>query len=61
MPWIWTPELPEFSSNDVFPLSWKNIMDAYSCTGAVDCTSVCPVEITVEIIAWKVLMDIRDR
>ncbi|TXB60583.1 (Fe-S)-binding protein [Phaeodactylibacter luteus] len=55
-------EMPEFGANDVFSLSWKNIMDAYSCTECGRCTSVCPANITGKKLSpRKVLMDIRDR
>lgn len=55
-------ELPEFGANDVFSLSWKNIMDAYSCTECGRCTAVCPANITGKKLSpRKVLMDIRDR
>jgi len=55
-------ELPEFGSNDVFNLSWKNIMDAYSCTECGRCTAVCPANITGKKLSpRKVMMDIRDR
>lgn len=55
-------DLPEFGANDVFTLSWKNIMDAYSCTECGRCTSVCPANITGKKLSpRKVLMDIRDR
>ena len=55
-------ELPEFGANDVFGLSWKNVMDAYSCTECGRCTSVCPANITGKKLSpRKILMDIRDR
>ncbi len=55
-------ELPEFGSNDVFTLSWKNLLDAYSCTECGRCTSVCPANITGKKLSpRKILMDIRDR
>jgi len=55
-------ELPEFGAKDVFDLSWKNIMDAYSCTECGRCTSVCPANITGKKLSpRKILMDIRDR
>ncbi|MCB0593139.1 MAG: (Fe-S)-binding protein [Lewinellaceae bacterium] len=55
-------ELPEFGSNDVFSLSWKNLMDAYSCTECGRCTSVCPANLTGKKLSpRKILMDIRDR
>lgn len=55
-------ELPTFGSNDVFTLSWKNIMDAYSCTECGRCTAVCPANITGKKLSpRKIMMDIRDR
>jgi heterodisulfide reductase subunit C len=55
-------EMPEFGANDVFSLSWKNIMDAYSCTECGRCTAVCPANITGKKLSpRKILMDIRDR
>ena len=55
-------DLPEFGANDVFTLSWKNVMDAYSCTECGRCTSVCPANITGKKLSpRKILMDIRDR
>jgi heterodisulfide reductase subunit C/nitrate reductase gamma subunit len=55
-------ELPEFGANDIFGLSWKNIMDAYSCTECGRCTAVCPANLTGKKLSpRKILMDIRDR
>ena len=55
-------ELPEFGSNDIFTMSWKNILDAYTCTECGRCTSVCPANITGKKLSpRKILMDIRDR
>lgn len=55
-------ELPEFGANDVFGLSWKNVLDAYSCTECGRCTAVCPANITGKKLSpRKVMMDIRDR
>lgn len=55
-------ELPEFGASDVFGLSWKNVMDAYSCTECGRCTAVCPANITGKKLSpRKVMMDIRDR
>lgn len=55
-------ELPEFGASDVFGLSWKNVMDAYSCTECGRCTDVCPANITGKKLSpRKVMMDIRDR
>ncbi|HMQ89673.1 MAG TPA: (Fe-S)-binding protein [Flavilitoribacter sp.] len=55
-------EIPEFGANDVTGLSWKNLLDAYSCTECGRCTSVCPANLTGKKLSpRKVLMDIRDR
>ena len=55
-------ELPEFGANDVLGLSWKNLLDAYSCTECGRCTSVCPANVTGKKLSpRKILMDIRDR
>ena len=57
-----TDELPEFGAKDVTDLSWKNILDAYSCTECGRCTSVCPANLTGKKLSpRKILMDIRDR
>lgn len=55
-------DLPEFGANDVMGLSWKNIMDAYTCTECGRCTSVCPANVTGKKLSpRKILMDVRDR
>jgi Fe-S oxidoreductase len=51
-----------FGSNDVFNLSWKNILDAYTCTECGRCTEVCPANLTGKKLSpRKIMMDIRDR
>ncbi len=55
-------ELPEFGAKDICDLSWKNILDAYSCTECGRCTSECPANITGKKLSpRKIMMDIRDR
>ncbi len=57
-----TDDFPEFGAKDIFDLSWKNIMDAYSCTECGRCTDNCPANLTGKKLSpRKVLMDIRDR
>jgi len=56
-------EVPErFGAKDVFDLSWKSLMDAYSCTECGRCTSECPANITGKLLSpRKIMMDTRDR
>lgn len=57
-----TDELPDFGSKDVFDLSWKNLLDAYTCTECGRCSSVCPASTTGKKLSpRKIMMDIRDR
>lgn len=57
-----TDELPDFGACDVPGLSWKNILDAYTCTECGRCSSVCPANLTGKKLSpRKVMMDIRDR
>lgn len=51
-----------FGVKDVQDLSWKNLMDAYSCTECGRCTSACPQNITGKKLSpRKIMMDTRDR
>lgn len=51
-----------FGASDVFDLSWKNLMDAYSCTECGRCTAACPANITGKKLSpRKIMMDTRDR
>ena len=51
-----------FGANDVFKLSWKNVLDAYTCTECGRCTSVCPANQTGKKLSpRKIMMDVRDR
>ena len=51
-----------FGAKDVFDLSWKQLMDAYSCTECGRCTSVCPANLTGKLLSpRKIMMDTRDR
>lgn len=56
-------EVPErFGAKDVADLSWKNLLDAYSCTECGRCTSECPANITGKKLSpRKIMMDTRDR
>lgn len=51
-----------FGAKDVPDLSWKNLMDAYSCTECGRCTSQCPANVTGKLLSpRKIMMDTRDR
>jgi heterodisulfide reductase subunit C len=55
-------EIPEFGARDIFDLSWKTLLDAYSCTECGRCTAECPANLTGKKLSpRKVMMDIRDR
>ncbi len=52
----------KFGAKDVQDLSWKNLMDAYTCTECGRCTSVCPANMTGKLLSpRKIMMDTRDR
>ena len=56
------PEGMKFGAKDVDHLSWKNLMDAYSCTECGRCTSECPANLTGKKLSpRKIMMDTRDR
>ncbi|MBC7923914.1 MAG: (Fe-S)-binding protein, partial [Ferruginibacter sp.] len=51
-----------FGAKDVGDLTWKNLMDAYSCTECGRCTAACPANITGKKLSpRKIMMDTRDR
>lgn len=55
-------EIPEFGAKDVTDLSWRNVLQAYTCTECGRCTSVCPANITGKKLSpRKIMMDTRDR
>lgn len=51
-----------FGAKDVQDLSWKNLLDAYSCTECGRCTASCPANLTGKKLSpRKIMMDTRDR
>jgi heterodisulfide reductase subunit C len=55
-------EVGRFGAKDVQDLTWKNLMDAYSCTECGRCTQQCPANQTgKELSPRKIMMDTRDR
>lgn len=52
----------KFGAKDVEDLTWKQLMDAYSCTECGRCTSECPANQTGKLLSpRKIMMDTRDR
>lgn len=51
-----------FGVKDVTDLTWKNLLDAYTCTECGRCTSACPANQTGKLLSpRKIMMDTRDR
>jgi heterodisulfide reductase subunit C len=52
----------KFGAKDITDLSWKNLMDSYSCTECGRCSAACPANITGKLLSpRKIMMDTRDR
>jgi heterodisulfide reductase subunit C len=58
-----TPATPDrFGAKDITDLTWKQIMDGFTCTECGRCTSSCPANITGKKLSpRKIVMDVRDR
>lgn len=55
-------EVARFGAKDATDLSWKSLMEAYSCTECGRCTSECPANQTGKKLSpRKIMMDTRDR
>ncbi|WP_333625258.1 4Fe-4S dicluster domain-containing protein [Sphingobacterium siyangense] len=51
-----------FGAKDVQDLTWKSLLDAYTCTECGRCTSSCPANMTGKLLSpRKIMMDTRDR
>lgn len=51
-----------FGAKDVFDLSWKSLLDAYSCTECGRCSAACPANMTGKLLSpRKIMMSTRDR
>ncbi len=56
------PAPARFGAKDVFDLSWKSLLDAYSCTECGRCTAACPANLTGKLLSpRKIMMSTRDR
>lgn len=55
-------EVGRFGVKDIHDLTWKNLLDAYTCTECGRCTAACPANITGKLLSpRKIMMDTRDR
>src|SRR6185503_18062435 len=55
-------EVEQFGASDVEHLSWKNLLDGYSCTECGRCTAACPANITgKELSPRKIVINTRQR
>jgi heterodisulfide reductase subunit C len=51
-----------FGAKEATELTWKNLMDAYSCSECGRCTEACPANITGKVLSpRKIMMATRDR
>lgn len=56
------PNNKKFGAKDVFDLTWKNLLDAYSCTECGRCSAACPANITGKKLSPRtIMMKTRDR
>ncbi len=52
----------KFGAKDVYDLSWKSLLDAYTCTECGRCTAACPANQTGKKLSpRKIMMNTRDR
>jgi len=55
-------DVEQFGAADVQDLSWKNLLDGYSCTECGRCTAACPANITGKILSpRKIVINTRQR
>lgn len=51
-----------FGAKEVTDLTWKQLLDSYTCTECGRCTAACPANITGKLLSpRKIMMDTRDR
>ncbi len=52
----------KFGASDVVDLTWKNLLDGYTCTDCGRCTAACPANFTgTPLSPRKIIMNIRQR
>jgi Fe-S oxidoreductase len=55
-------DVEKFGASDVEDLSWKNLLDGYSCTECGRCTAACPANITGKPLSpRKIVVNTRQR
>ncbi len=55
-------EVGKFGAKEVTDLTWKNLLEAYTCTECGRCTQQCPANSTGKKLSpRKIMMDTRDR
>ncbi len=55
-------DVEQFGASDVQHLSWKNLLDGYSCTECGRCTAACPANITGKPLSpRKIVVNTRQR
>jgi Fe-S oxidoreductase len=55
-------DVEQFGASDVEQLTWKNLLDGYSCTECGRCTSACPANITGKPLSpRKIIINTRQR
>lgn len=52
----------QFGASDIEHLSWKNLLDGYSCTECGRCTAACPANLTGKVLSpRKIVINVRQR
>ncbi|MDQ6887606.1 MAG: heterodisulfide reductase-related iron-sulfur binding cluster [Gemmatimonadota bacterium] len=52
----------QFGASDVDQLTWKDLLDGYSCTECGRCTAACPAHITGKVLSpRKIIINTRQR
>ena len=55
-------DVQQFGASDIEHLSWKNLLDGYSCTECGRCTAACPANITGKPLSpRKIVVNTRQR
>ncbi|HKO16117.1 MAG TPA: (Fe-S)-binding protein [Gemmatimonadaceae bacterium] len=55
-------DVESFGAADVEQLTWKNLLDGYSCTECGRCTAACPANITGKVLSpRKIVVNTRQR